>query len=118
VPGAFPTGTSHYADAGHPADTRIELEYEELYAGITQQIPARQAALSDADADPAEIARQITRIVSLPKGQRPFRVHIDPMHDGAEEAFNLGDRIRTDFYQRIGLDDLLRPALGDHPFPS
>jgi hypothetical protein len=48
--------------------------------------------------------------VGLPKGQRPFRVHVDPMHDGAEEIFNLGDRIRAEFYQRIGFADLLTPA--------
>jgi NAD(P)-dependent dehydrogenase (short-subunit alcohol dehydrogenase family) len=27
VPGAFPTGTNHYADAGHPADALVEGEY-------------------------------------------------------------------------------------------
>jgi hypothetical protein len=113
VPGAFPTGTNHYADAGHPADALVEGEYEELYAGIMQQIPARQTALSDADANPSEVARQITRVVGLPKGQRPFRVHIDPMQDGAEEVFDLGDRIRTEFYQRIGLDDLSPPGPAD-----
>jgi hypothetical protein len=76
-----------------------------------EEIPARQLAMSDANADPAEVARQIVRVVDLPKGTRPFRVHIDPMHDGAEEVFNLGDRIRQDFFHRIGLEDLLRPAL-------
>ena len=111
VPGAFPTGTNHYADAGHPADTSIEHEYDELYAGIMQQIPARQSAMSDGDADPGEVARQIVRVVGLPKGERPFRVHVDPMHDGAEEVFNLGDRIRTEFYKRIGFDDLLTPRI-------
>ena len=111
VPGAFPTGTSHYASAGHSADTAVEKEYEQLYAGIMKEIPARQLAMSDADADPAEVARQIVRVVDLPKGARPFRVHIDPMHDGAEEVFDLGDRIRTEFFHRIGFDDLLRPAL-------
>jgi hypothetical protein len=75
-----------------------------------QQIPARQSAMSDGDADPGEVARQITRVVGLPKGLRPFRVHIDPMHDGAEEVFDLGDRIRADFYKRIGFEDLLAPA--------
>jgi hypothetical protein len=30
------------------------------------------------------------------------------MHDGVEEAFNLGDRIRTEFYQRTGLGDRIR----------
>ena len=57
-------------------------------------------------------ARQIVRIVGLPKGERPFGVHIDPMHDGAEEVFDLGDRIRTELFQRIGFDDLLTPRSG------
>jgi NAD(P)-dependent dehydrogenase (short-subunit alcohol dehydrogenase family) len=110
VPGAFPTGTNHYASAGHAIDTDVEKEYEQLYAGIMEEIPARQMAMLDANADPAEVARQIVRVVDLPKGTRPFRVHIDPMHDGAEEVFELGDRIRRDFFHRIGFDDLLGPA--------
>lgn len=48
----------------------------------------------------------------LAKDQRPFRVHVDPIHDGAEEVFDLGDRIRTELYQRIGFADLLEPADG------
>jgi NAD(P)-dependent dehydrogenase (short-subunit alcohol dehydrogenase family) len=110
VPGAFTTGTNHYAHAGHAADTAVEQQYDQLYAGIMEEIPARQAKMAPPDADPAEVARQITRIVGLPKGQRPFRVHVDPMHDGAEEIFNLSDRIRAEFYQRIGFADLLTPA--------
>jgi NAD(P)-dependent dehydrogenase (short-subunit alcohol dehydrogenase family) len=110
VPGAFPTGTNHYANAGHPIDMAVEKEYDQLYAGIMEEIPARQMAMLDADADPAEVARQIVRVVDLPKGTRPFRVHIDPMHDGAEEVFDLGDRIRREFFHRIGFDDLLGPA--------
>jgi NAD(P)-dependent dehydrogenase (short-subunit alcohol dehydrogenase family) len=110
VPGAFTTGTNHYAHAGHAADTDVEQAYEELYAGIMEDIPARQAELAPADADPVEVAREIVRVVNLPKGQRPFRVHVDPAHDGAEEVFDLGDRIRTDFFRRLGFEDLLIPA--------
>src|SRR5882762_5810009 len=51
VPGAFPTGTNHYAHAGRPADATIEQEYEQLYAGIMEEIPARQAKMAPADAD-------------------------------------------------------------------
>jgi NAD(P)-dependent dehydrogenase (short-subunit alcohol dehydrogenase family) len=112
VPGAFTTGTNHYAHAGHAADTDVEQAYEELYAGIMEDIPARQAELAPADADPVEVAREIVRVVNLPKGQRPFRVHVDPAHDGAEEVFDLGDRIRTDFFRRLGFEDLLIPAGG------
>lgn len=46
----------------------------------------------------------------LPKGKRPFRVPIDPSDDGAETVNAVGDEIRTLFYQRIGLGDLLQPA--------
>ena len=110
VPGAFTTGTNHYAHAGHAADAAVVAAYDELYGGITDEIPARQAAMTPSDADPTEVARQIVRVVELPKGQRPFRVHVDPMHDGAEEVFDLGDRSRTEFFNRIGFPDLLHPA--------
>jgi hypothetical protein len=36
-------------------------------------------------------------------------VHVDPADDGAEVVNAVGDRVRTEFYRRIGLDDLLRP---------
>lgn len=109
VPGSFTTGTNHFVHAGHPDDTEIAAAYETHYAGLLDQVAARLAELAPADADPAEVARQIVRVVDLPKGQRPFRVHIDPADDGAEQANNLGDRIRVQFYQRIGLADLLSP---------
>jgi NAD(P)-dependent dehydrogenase (short-subunit alcohol dehydrogenase family) len=115
VPGAFTTGTNHYAHAGHPDDVAVEREYAQLYGGMMADIPAKQARLALPDADPTEVARQITRVVGLPKGQRPFRVHVDPMHDGAEEVFDLGDRIRTEFFERLGYADLLRSAVTPAP---
>jgi len=110
VPGSFTHGTNHFAHAGHPADTRVEAAYEARYAGLVDQVGERLAALAPPDADANEVALAIARVVATPKGERPFRVHIDPAHDGAEEVFELGDRIRRDFYGRIGLEDLLRPA--------
>ncbi len=83
---------------------------EEHYAGLTDQVAGRLAELAPSDADPTEVARQIATIVDLPKGDRPFRVHIDPADDGATAVNALGDRIRERFYHRIGLEDLLTPA--------
>ena len=68
--------------------------------------------MSDASADPGGVARQIVRVIGLPQGQRPFRVHVDPRHGDAEKALNLGDHIRTSFFKRIGFDDLLTPRIG------
>jgi NAD(P)-dependent dehydrogenase (short-subunit alcohol dehydrogenase family) len=110
VPGAFTRGTNHFAHAGHPQDGAVVAAYDERYAGLMDEVAQRLARLVPADADPAEVARQIARVVDLPKGERPFRVHVDPAHDGAEEVFDHGDRVRTEFYRRIGLEDLLRPA--------
>jgi NAD(P)-dependent dehydrogenase (short-subunit alcohol dehydrogenase family) len=111
VPGSFTTGTNHFANAGHPQDSAVVEAYEQRYAGLMEQVGQRLAELAPADADPGEVARQIVAVVDTPKGQRPFRVHIDPADDGSEEVNVVGDRIRTEFYERIGLRDLLAPAL-------
>lgn len=110
VPGSFTTGTNHFAHAGHPSDEDTAKAYESEYAGLMDQVGESLAKLSPADADPHEVAVQIARVVDLPKGQRPFRVHIDPADDGAEAVNAVGDEIRTRFYDRIGLSDLLTPA--------
>jgi hypothetical protein len=45
-----------------------------------------------------------------PRDARPFRVVIDPADDGASVVYAVGDRIRQEFYRRIGLEDLLGPT--------
>ncbi len=110
VPGSFTTGTNHFAHAGAPQDTNTEQAYETEYAGLMDQVNTKLADLAPDDADPTEIGRAIARVVDTPKGQRPFRVHIDPANDGAETVNAVADRIRTEFYERIDLADLLHPA--------
>ncbi|MFC5143022.1 SDR family NAD(P)-dependent oxidoreductase [Actinomycetospora rhizophila] len=111
VPESFTRGTNHFAHAGHAADDAVAAAYEERYGGLMDQVGARLAELSPADADPAEVARAIVRVVDAPAGERPFRVHVDPADDGAEVVNAVGDRVRTEFYRRIGFDDLLRPQV-------
>jgi len=110
VPGSFTVGTNHFAHAGSASDTDVVTQYDRLYPDLMGQVSARLADLAPADQDPTEVARAIADVVDAEKGDRPFRVHIDPAHDGAEEVFDLGDRIRTDFYRRLDLADLLHPA--------
>jgi hypothetical protein len=54
-----------------------------------------------------EVADEIVRVVDLPAGQRPSRTHIDPSHDGSEVVSVVYDRIRAEFYRRIGIAELL-----------
>src|SRR6266481_925809 len=84
VPGAFTKGTNHFAHAGKPTDTERAAEYDDgPYAGVPEQSLKGLASLEPADADAGEVARAIARVVDLPFGKRPFRVHIDPSQDGA-----------------------------------
>lgn len=112
VPGAFTKGTNHFAHSGKPADTARAAEYETgPYAGVADQALKQLAALEPADADPAEVAREIVRVVDAPFGKRPFRVHVDPSADGAEIVNAVADRMRQELFHNIGLADLLTPRI-------
>ncbi|MEM5340616.1 SDR family oxidoreductase [Paraburkholderia azotifigens] len=112
VPGAFTKGTNHFAHSGKPADAAVAAEYESgPYAGVTEQALKGLASLEPADADPQEVAREIVRVIDLPFGKRPFRVHIDPSQDGAEVVNAVADRMRREMYHAIGLQDLLSPKI-------
>lgn len=110
VPGAFTSGTNHFAHSGVPADTAVAAAYEARYPDLMNRVGGALARLMPADADAREVARAIVRVVEAPKGTRPFRVHIDPSDDGAAVVNAVADRVRAEFLRRIGLADLLHPA--------
>ncbi len=110
LPGAFTSGTNHFAHAGQPGDADTAAAYDDLYGQLRSDVDQRLADLLPPDADVSEVARQIRRVVELPPGQRPFRVHIDPSRDDSEVVTAVADRIRVDFYRRVGLDELLTPG--------
>ncbi|MBY2985558.1 SDR family oxidoreductase [Rhizobium leguminosarum] len=114
VPGAFTKGTNHFAHSGSPDDTARAAEYNEgPYKGVPEQALQGLAALEPADADAGAVAAAIVDVVGKPFGTRPFRVHIDPSEDGAEIVNGVADRVRAELFRRIGLDDLLKPAVGN-----
>lgn len=110
VPGAFTSGTDHFANAGHPADAATAAAYAR-YDGLMDQVGARLAQLMPPEADPAAVGAEIARIVSLPHGQRPFRSVVDFLDDGAGAVTEVAERVREQFAHRIGIADLLRPAV-------
>jgi NAD(P)-dependent dehydrogenase (short-subunit alcohol dehydrogenase family) len=113
VPGAFTSGTEHFATGGHPAEQTVVPAYEERYAGMMDQVARRLAALAPADADVSQVADAIVAVVDIPHGERPFRVHVDPANDGSQEVSRVADRVRAEFLTRIGLEDLLTPHKGE-----
>jgi NAD(P)-dependent dehydrogenase (short-subunit alcohol dehydrogenase family) len=110
VPGAFTSGTNHFAHAGSPADRARVAEYDAgPYAGFGEQIQQAFAAIVPPDADASLVADAIVGVVDAPFGKRPFRVHVDPTQDGADVAFAVIDRVRSEMLHRVGFSDLLTP---------
>jgi len=107
VPGAYPSGTNHFARSGRPADTEREAAYDAAYGELREQMPARLTAAFPEGRTADEVADEIVRVIDLPAGQRPFRVHVDPSRDGSEVVSVVYDRIRSEFYRRIGIAELL-----------
>lgn len=111
VPGAFTGGTNHFAHSGRPADRERAAEYEAgPYKNFGEQVMNGFASIVPSDADVSAVGDAVVKIVDTPFGKRPFRVHIDPTHDGAEVVNMVGDRVRSELLRRIGLEDVLTPA--------
>jgi NAD(P)-dependent dehydrogenase (short-subunit alcohol dehydrogenase family) len=88
VPGAFTSGTNHFAHNGTSADAARAAEYKAgRYAGFGNRVQKASAAIVPSDADVSTVADAIVKVVDLPFGKRPFRVHIDPTEDGADLGF-------------------------------
>ena len=111
VPGAFTTGTNHFANAGKPADKAVAEAYAKAYPDhFEDTIQAALAATVPASADPGAVGRAVVEIVAMPFGERPLRVYVDPASDGAEVTFTVMDRVRSEFLHRIGQAALLHPT--------
>ncbi len=111
VPGAYTSGTNHFANAGSPADKERLAEYESgATSTLADDVMKGFAATAVPDADVIEVAEAIVKVVDMPFGTRPFRVHIDPADDGAEVVNAVADRIRKEFLKAMGLADLLKPS--------
>ncbi|WP_328333130.1 SDR family oxidoreductase [Kribbella sp. NBC_00382] len=111
VPGAFTSGTNHFAHSGKPYDEEVAAAYDEKYDGLMDQVAQKLAELEPSWADVAEVAKAIVTVVDTEKGRRPFRVHIDPSDDGAAVVNAVADRVRSEFLRRVELPDLLHPAV-------
>lgn len=110
VPGAYTSGTNHFAHAGRPLDETRAQEYATgPTSSLADEIMQGFAKTAVPDADVTEVADAIVRVVNTPFGQRPFRVHIDPADDGAQIVNGVADRVRRELLRNMGLSDLLRP---------
>jgi len=112
VPGAL--GPGHYVRSGRPRDTIRSEEYADgPTADISEIALGALAQLSPRDPDPSVVARAIANVIEMPFGRRPLRIHFDPDQDGAAVVDGVADQARAALLRRIGLADILRPAIID-----
>ena len=112
VPGAFTSGTNHFAHAGSPEDKARLKEYESgPTASLGKEIMKGFELTAAPHADALDVAKAIVKVVDMPFGTRPFRVHIDPANDGAEIVNGVADRARVELLRNMRLADLIRPSL-------
>jgi NAD(P)-dependent dehydrogenase (short-subunit alcohol dehydrogenase family) len=111
MPGAFTTGTEHFANASGASDQAVTSAYTRLDPLLSRNEKATSSLFRpDEDADPVAVADEIARILALPHGLKPFRSVVDYTHSGVEIVTAAADTAREDFVRRMGFGDLLRPA--------
>jgi NAD(P)-dependent dehydrogenase (short-subunit alcohol dehydrogenase family) len=112
VPGSL--GSDHYIRSGRPGDVARSEEYADGPTADISEIALKGlATLSSKGADPRGVATAIAKVIDTPFGQRPLRIHFDPDDDGAAIVDGVADRARAELLRRIGLADLLKPAVID-----
>lgn len=109
MPGAYTSGTNHFGGAQRAEDRDVEAQYDRIN-DLPPKLAARLESLNQPGmrTDALEVAERIRDVISLPKGQRPFRVVVDPQHHGAQEINEVAVRMQTDFMQRFGIADLMK----------
>ncbi|WP_407158023.1 SDR family oxidoreductase [Bradyrhizobium sp. STM 3557] len=104
-------GPAHYLHSSRPSDALRAEEYSDgPTADISEIALGGLAKLFPLGTD-SDIAVAIADVVEMPFGTRPLRIHVNPDHAGAAVIDAVAERIRAEFLRRIGLADLLKPAV-------
>jgi hypothetical protein len=108
MPGAFTQGTAHFAKASSPSDRQRAA----AYAGLGGYIESYGAAIESRFAPgtnpvPVAVADEITRILALPRGGKPFRTVIDFTRSHVDAVNEAARAEAADFLTRMGYGALL-----------
>jgi NAD(P)-dependent dehydrogenase (short-subunit alcohol dehydrogenase family) len=115
MPGPFTQGTEHFPNASHAGDEERNRAYGALDPLVARNEEATSALFPPGvDAHPRAVAEEITRILGLPAGTRPFRSVVDFSNAGVAEVNEVIRRAQEDFVTRLGFGDLLRVKLTEN----
>jgi NAD(P)-dependent dehydrogenase (short-subunit alcohol dehydrogenase family) len=112
MPGPFTSGTSHFPDASRPHDTETAAAYAELDKLVDENEDATSGLFDPAvRADPAAVADEVVRLVSLPRGSRPLRPVVDFTRSGVEDVNEVNEHAQAEYLERMGFGQLLQAAV-------
>lgn len=112
MPGAFTHGTDHFPNASQAGDAKVTAAYAALDEMIEHYGEATERLFNGVDADPAAVATEISRLLTLSVGNKPFRTVVDFTGAKVPEVNARQWTEQVDFITRMGLGDLL--ALNHH----
>lgn len=108
MPGPFTQGTEHFPDASHASDEDRNRAYAALDPLVARNEEATSALFPPGvDAHPRAVAEEITRLLALPAGTRPFRSVVDFSNAGVEEVNEVMRQAQEQFVTRLGFGELL-----------
>ncbi len=108
MPGAITQGTSHFPNANHASDTTVTAAYSVMDPMVARNEKATAGLVSPGvDANPQGIAEEISRVLALPIGGKPFRTVVDFTDAGVEHVMAFSDMTREAFVRRMGFAETL-----------
>jgi NAD(P)-dependent dehydrogenase (short-subunit alcohol dehydrogenase family) len=108
MPGAFTHGTEHFPDASRASDPDVTQAYSALDPMITRYDEATEGLYAPgAGANPAAVATEISRILALPTGSRPYRSVVDFTQSHVDDVNTVNEKEANDFVTRMGFGELL-----------
>lgn len=110
MPGAFTQGTEHFPNASHASDSATAQAYAILDPLVARNEAATASLVPPGiEARPETVAVEISRILALPRGAKPFRSVVDLTgSQGEVEEVNAVARTHQErFVTRLGFRELL-----------
>ncbi len=108
MPGAYTSGTEHFAHASHAAEVSVTSQYGRINH-LPEEFPARLNGMHrpGVRTDPTEVAEAVRDVIAMERGKRPFRVVVDPQQRNMEALNALHEKLQRDSFRRLGIDHLI-----------
>ena len=109
VPGAFTSGTEHFAHAHAPANSTVVSQYGDLPKVIERLGEGLEAidAANGGALDVSAVGEAVRDVLALPRGTRPARIVVDSQHKGVEEQNALHREKQEAFFKKLGIENLM-----------